>query len=904
MKINFIEVIKHVAAIVIFYMIALMYCQPVMDGKVLESHDDMQFRGASHEAVSYRETTGEEALWTNSMFGGMPTYLISYRPTNNFIYMISQGFLGIFPVPVKYLFSAMVCFYIMLLTFKFKPFASFMGAVAFGLASYNIIIIGAGHYAKMVAISFFPLVIAGINLVFDRKYLWGAVLTGAAMCIEVGANHPQMTYYYFAFFVSFYMIALIWGQVFNRAALAVATGSFFSLAGAMLVKYFRSPKEMKHTGLSVIIVGGAIVLGVAANLNRFMPVNEYTPFSTRGKTELVRHANNNDKTSGLNRSYIVGYSYGRGDIMSLLVPNFKGPRNGQLLANPIAKKNIPAKDQQLISGVEGLMYENYGEIIDQYWGEQDSAGGAFYLSVIIFALFLLGLVFVKHPLRWVAIPAFLIPLMLSWGKNYMGFTNFFIDHFPMYSKFRAVNSIVIVIEFIVPLLAAFMVATMLNEKGWMDKVWMGKIKNKFAVLGGAGFIVLVLLMMYAAPTTFQRFFKPNMETRVMNPATGQPESRMVTEDVFISDILTQAQLPQAQIDSVLDGIESGRVAIFRADAVRSLLVMVVFALVLLLWAFVRFDYPEIWVGILSLVVLVDLWTHDQRYLNERNFRPKKKVEFAQTTADKSILQDTSPDYRVLNLSVNTFSDATTSYYHKSLGGYHGAKMKRYQELVENCIYDDINKLAQSKATSLAAFDSVFRHTQVLNMLNTKYIILSPEQPALPNTRAFGPAWIVQRGLVVPDADTEIDSLKTADLSAAAVVDKRFEAQLKGHTQLQPRDSAAYIRMLKYSPHHLEYEFNSSKEELVVFSAIYYPKGWQAAVDGNVTEHFRANYVLRAMIVPAGKHTVTFDFNPASYRKGEMYALIGSGLILLGLIGGLAMELYKLSRKQPGAKAKS
>lgn len=474
----------------------------------------------------------------------------------------------------------------------------------------------------------------------------------------------------------------------------------------------------------------------------------------------------------------------------------------------------------------------------------------------------------------------------------MSFTNFFIDHFPMYSKFRAVNSIIIVIEFVVPLLASFLIATMVNEKDWMNKTWMGKLRNKTALLGGMGIIALIVGMMYITPTAFQSFFKP---------ATYIAQYKEeITEDELITRKLTEAGAQQEQIDTVLSDIVAARIAIFKADAARTIAYLVLAGILLAIWGYAKVD-PRILAGVLALLVLVDVWSHDKRYLNEKNFMEKGKAknEFAETIADKSILQDKSLDYRVLNLSVSTFSDATTSYHHKSLGGYHGAKMKRYQELVEHYIYKDINIIVSSGATTLQQFDSVMVKTQILNMLNTKYIIFDDKSPALPNSRAFGPAWIVRGAVEAANADEELDKLRETDLKNALVYDVRF-ADLVKTKKNGSVDSAASIRLTKYDPNHLEYEFNSANDEWVVFSEIYYPKGWNAFIDGNPVGHFRANYVLRGMMIPAGTHKIQFDFEPVSVKKGETFSLIGSIMLLLALLGGILWEFRK--RKQVIAKS--
>ncbi len=859
-QINWKTLLPHGIAVVFFFALAIAYNSSIIDGGRLVSHDDTMYRGAAKEIIDYREKEHEEGLWTNNMFSGMPAYTLAYAPQNNLVGKVFTIVGSILPTPAIQMFWAMLCFYILLVTFGFKPYASAIGAIAYGFCSFNIEIVTAGHYAKLWALAFFPLIVAGINLTFQKKYIWGALITGVGTSVEIIVNHPQMTYYYFVFFLSLYMIYLFINAIVK--------------------------KEVKHAFIASAITVVMMVVGLGSNANRLLPINEYTAYSTRGKSDLKQVAASTDQTGGLDKSYIVGYSSGRDDIFSFLVPNFKGFNSGvQLVENPIAKETL-GKDKNMVMQTEQMLYNNYGEIISQYWGGTDLAGPGRYCSVIIFALFLLGFVFVKHPVKWLIIPAFLLTMMLSWGKNYMVLTDFFIEHFPMYNKFRAVNSIVIVITFMIPLLASFMLARLANEPAFLEKPSFGKYKNKHILVAGLGGILLLLLAMYAVPTAFQSFTTPShMVDRV---------GKYMSEREMITEALSSQNVDQPSINKVIGSIEQGRIAIFKADALRSFIYLLLGSIFIGLYAFKKIPW-QIMIAAVGVFVLIDICTYDYRFLNDKNFKPKKesKKDFDPSYADQVILNDSSIHKRVLNLSLSPFNDGTTSYYHQSLGGYSGAKIKRYQELIERGIFPELNRIFGGGTEKV---DSLLSTAHVLNMLNTKYFIFDTKAAPLPNRHANGPAWMVTDIRFVEDADAEIESLKTINTKTTAVIDKKFEPLVKKEG-IRP-DSTATIKMIVKTPRLLEYEFTSTYDQFVVFSEIYYWAGWKAYIDGNEVDIIRVNYVLRALSVPKGKHKIEFMFDPASVRKGETYSLLGSSVMVLLLLAGMFVEFRRMNRKTP------
>lgn len=847
LRIDWKKAVPHLVAVGLFLVISVAMSLPAFEGKVLSAHDDLQYRGSAKEVQDYREEFGKEPLWTNSMFGGMPSYLITFKPEGNFIEkfifpILNNGL----PRPANSIFVALLCFYIMLLTFKLDPWSSILGALGFGLTTYHFIIMGAGHFNKMVTISFIPLVVAGINLFFDKQYIPGAIVTGLGMSFEMLGNHPQMTYYYFSFFISIYLIYRFIDALLKKQALHGVIAS---------------------AGIAVMLVIGGITTA-----NRLLPVNEYSPYSTRGQSELVSHKENTDQTAGLDKSYIVGYSYGKGDIFSMWIPNFKGPKNGLLYDNPHAREAVKASEREMLKS------------FDQYWGGQDASGGALYSGAIIFFLFVLGIFIVQHPVKYIILFSVLITLLLSWGKNFMGLTEFFINYFPLYNKFRAVNSILVVMEFSVPILAAMALYEFVTKKDYFQDTLKiagtdTKVKNEYVFYGVFGLTGALALIAYLMPGLLQSYFQPGEVEEITNALKNQGAG-------------------DADINRMLGIAETARMAIFKADAIRSAIIITLGAG--LMWAFAKQKINAMILAAgLIVITLGDLYTINGRYLNEKNYRKPNEL-IRPTTANNSILQDKDPNFRVANLSVSTFNDGITSYFHKSIGGYHGAKMERYQELIEFAIMPDLNKIFQSKATTAEEMMAVFQSMQITNMLNTKYYIFSGEQPALPNPYAFGNAWLVSKIVWVNNADEELDALQQNNLRETAVVDKRFENLLSGFTG-QP-DSTASIRLTSYQPNNLVYEFQAATDQVVVFSEIFYDKGWNAYIDEVATDHFRVNYVLRGLKVPAGKHAIEFDFAPATYAKGVRISQASSGILMMILIGGIGFMIRQRMKQEKASKA--
>ena len=823
----------YIVGILIFVLITMIYFNPLIQGKKLKQTDITNFKGMSKEIVDFRDKTGDEALWTNSMFGGMPAYQISVKYKNNFVRFFDKIFQLNLPHPASLVFLYFLGFFILLIVLKVDPWLCIVGAIAFAFSSYFFIIIEAGHNSKAHAIGYMAPVLAGIILAFRGRYVLGGILTALFLALELKAGHPQITYYLL-------LIVIILG--------------IFELINTIKEKTY--PVFFKAMGF-LLIAAILAVLTVSTNL---WATYEYGKETIRGKSELTSDKEN--RTSGLDKDYATAWSYGISESFSLMIPNAKGGASGVLGNN---KKAMEKVDRQFKRPVA---QQNH------YWGDQPFTSGPVYAGAIIIFLFILGLFIVKGRLKWILLTATILSLLLSWGKNFMPFTEFFLDYVPGYNKFRAVSMTLVIAELCIPLLAILAVNKIIKDPGIIKK-----LKNKFLIaLGLTGGLSLIF---YLLPETFFGFLS------------------QVEIDQF--DKYRQGGSNAQQLDLFMANLESARISIFRSDAIRSFFFIIFGAAAVWLFSIKKIS-KNIFILILGVLFLADLVPISHRYLNNDNFVRKSKVDkpFQASIADQEIIKDTDPNYRVLNMAVSTFNDASTSYFHKSIGGYHGAKLRRYQELIEHNITVEQQKL-------IAIFSGNINYNKVteglsklsvLNMLNTKYIIVNPAQAPIRNIFAYGNAWLVDNFVIAENADKEIDLLNKYNLKQSAVVDKRFEQQLTGYQF--GIDSTASIKLTNYKPNELKYQFNSIKNQLVVFSEIYYEKGWNAYVDGKPTPHFRADYVLRAMIIPAGEHNVVFKFEPKVYNVGEKVSLISSILLILLLIGGLYYEFQKVNK--PGNKS--
>lgn len=826
--------IPYVVALVVFLAITMVYFSPLLEGKKLQQHDIKMFKGMSKEIVDFRAKTGEEPLWTNSMFGGMPAWQISVKYSSNLMQYVDKALRLGLPGPAGLVFLYFLGFFILLLVLGVDAWLSIVGAIAFALSSYFFIILGAGHNSKAHAIGYMALVFAGILWTFRGKYLKGGVLTAIALALEIKAGHLQITYYLL-------ILILVYGVY-------------------VLIENVRQ-KTMQNfmKALGILLIAAA--LAVATNITSLWGTWQYGKYTMRGKPELTKEKEN--KSSGLDKDYITAWSYGIGETWSLMIPNVKGGASGYLSNHPTALKKAS---------------RNYRKIIGQqnsYWGNQPGTSGPVYVGAILVFLFVLGLFVLEDRLKWALLAATLLAMMLSWGKNFMGFTDFFINYVPGYNKFRAVSMILVIAELTIPLVAILALDKILKNPDLLKKrikvmnVSLNVFYLSLALTGGFA------LLFWITPDTFFSFFS-QYEVQQFN-------------------MLKRSNDP-AQIAAFMDNLKAVRMAIFRADALRSLLFILLAAALLLLFSKRKVSKGWFIAG-MAILVLLDLYPVDRRYLNNDNFVRSRKMNdpFTKTIADNYILKDKSPDYRVLDVTKNVFNDASTSYYHESIGGYHGAKLQRYQDLIDEYLHTEIDQIrsAFKKQPTPEAVDNLLDHQQVLNMLNTKYIIYNPKAQPIFNRFAFGNAWFADDYHWVNNADEEIAALGKTDLKTVAVVDKRFAQQLEG--KKFPVDASAEIKLVSYAPNHLVYNFHSTAEQLIVFSEIYYNKGWDAFVDGKKVPYFRADYVLRAMAMPSGKHKIEFRFEPNAWHIGERISLISSILLLMGAIVGIYLEMKRKKR---------
>lgn len=816
--------------------ISLFFVSPALQGKQLKQFDILQFEGSAKEIKDYREK-GEQILWTNSMFSGMPAYIISTAYKGNVFTHIRIFLLEVLPKPAPLIFLLMLNFFILMIAVRTEPWLAVTGALAFAFSTYFIVIMAAGHNAKVDAIAWLPGVLGAMYITYRRNLWAGAGLFGLLFAMELKASHPQMTYYF-----SFLAIAFVIGEA----------------VGMVREKQF--PRFLKASAL----LGLMAFLALGASWSYLKTTNDYSKYSIRGKSELTSEADN--KTSGLDRDYITQWSNGISETMSFLIPNFKGGESGDISKNADALQAVSAKERRMLQG-------------NAYWGDQPFTGGPVYAGAGIFMLFIFALFYFKDRMKWPLLAASLFLTVISWGRNIPSFTDFMMDHFPMYNKFRAVASALIIPELVIPFLALASLAVLIKNRDSFNQpsVLMGKtmrFHNGQLFLGVAGGMVLLLGLMFAVPGLFNTFF-----------AQGE-------YDDIMARFMEMGALPE-QAAEYLGVLETARVAIFRADVLRSLLFVVLTAA--MVWSYGKFGYHKYLFGAgIFVITASDLITVNRRYLNENNF-VNKNESFKKTIADAEILRDTDLNYRVANLAVSTFQDATTSYYHKSIGGYHGAKLKKYQEVIEKGLSPELERMIALIQAGPGAeeLQNLLQNIHVLNRLNTRYFILNPQGAPMRNPYALGNAWFPQEIVWVNNADEEMNQMLAQNPKQAAVVDKKFEQTLAG-VQIG-KDSVSSAKLTAYHPEKLTYEVNAAADRLLVFSEIWYPEGWFCYIDGKETPLARADYLFRAVKIPAGKHQVELVFAPR-FQTDENISLAFSLSLLLFALGLLTKEALPFFKK--------
>ena len=821
------KLLPDLIAILAFVLLSFAYFFPAdIENRILFQHDTAAGAGAGQEVKEYYEQTGERSRWTNSLFGGMPMYQIapSYDSTKS-LQWVQKAYQLFLPDYVCLTFMLMLGFYILLRVFGIPVWLAGLGGIMWAFSSYFFILISAGHIWKFITLAYVPPTIAGIVLAYRGKLLWGGILTALFVALQITSNHVQMSYYFF------FVILFFVGAYFEKAWRTKTLPQFFKASAVLIV---------------------AALVGIAANVSNLYHTYAYSKETMRGKSELVQTGDAAKQTSsGLDRDYITQWSYGIDETLTLLVPNFKGGASAAL-----------SQSETAMSKANPMYSSLYGSLT-QYFGTQPMTSGPVYVGAFVLFLFVLGCFIVKGPLKWALIGATFFSIVLSWGKNFMPLTDFFIDYVPLYNKFRAVSSILVIAEFTIPLLAIFALKRLLEEPEILKQE---KKPLGISLLITAG----IALLLAVAPGSIGSGYVPAQEAQMLQNAVNQQ------------------MIPANELSGILANLGEMRAELVSSDALRSFIIIGIGCSLLWLYASGKLRSSLTIAGI-TILCLADMWGVNKRYLNDAQFVPHsiRTETFTKTNTDELILQDTSLDYRVLNFATSTFDDNNTSYWHKSVGGYHPAKLRRYQEMIEHHISPEMQAAYKAIATAGGEMDSVDANKfRVLNMLNTKYFIFPAGQqrqtvPIL-NPHAYGNAWFVNKVQYVNNANEEIDALDSIIPTETAVVDARFKDVLKGATESY-KDSLSSIRLTSYTPNRLTYETNNAQDGIAVFSEIYYPDGWHVTIDGQPAELARADYILRTMYVPAGQHTIEIRFDPTSLHVTEGIAYGTLALLVIGII---------------------
>ena len=821
------KLLPDLIAILAFVLLSFAYFFPAdIENRILFQHDTAAGAGAGQEVKEYYEQTGERSRWTNSLFGGMPMYQIapSYDSTKS-LQWVQKAYQLFLPDYVCLTFMLMLGFYILLRVFGIPVWLAGLGGIMWAFSSYFFILISAGHIWKFITLAYVPPTIAGIVLAYRGKLLWGGILTALFVALQITSNHVQMSYYFF------FVILFFVGAYFEKAWRTKTLPQFFKASAVLIV---------------------AALVGIAANVSNLYHTYAYSKETMRGKSELVQTGDAAKQTSsGLDRDYITQWSYGIDETLTLLVPNFKGGASAAL-----------SQSETAMSKANPMYSSLYGSLT-QYFGTQPMTSGPVYVGAFVLFLFVLGCFIVKGPLKWALIGATFFSIVLSWGKNFMPLTDFFIDYVPLYNKFRAVSSILVIAEFTIPLLAIFALKRLLEEPEILKQE---KKPLGISLLLTAG----IALLLAVAPGSIGSGYVPAQEAQMLQNAVNQQ------------------MIPANELSGILANLGEMRAELVSSDALRSFIIIGIGCSLLWLYASGKLRSSLTIAGI-TILCLADMWGVNKRYLNDAQFVPHsiRTETFTKTNTDELILQDTSLDYRVLNFATSTFDDNNTSYWHKSVGGYHPAKLRRYQEMIEHHISPEMQAAYEAIATAGGEMDSVDANKfRILNMLNTKYFIFPAGQqrqtvPIL-NPHAYGNAWFVNKVQYVNNANEEIDALDSIIPTETAVVDARFKDVLKGTTESY-KDSLSSIRLTSYTPNRLTYETNNAQDGIAVFSEIYYPDGWHVTIDGQPAELARADYILRTMYVPAGQHTIEMRFDPTSLHVTEGIAYGALALLVIGII---------------------
>lgn len=880
---DFKKFIPHTAAVAIFLTLASVYFYPAYQGYSLKQTDIMNFLGMANEQITLREVAGEETAWTNSMFGGMPTFQINLFFSSNLLMHVDNLIKMYLPRGVDVAFLFGLCFYIFLLCIKTNPWVAIVGSLGFAFSTYLFIYLEAGHNSKVHAVAWMMPVLGAFYLIFNRSKLYlGASLLACFLGIHLFTNHFQMTYY-LLFIIAFYLL--------------------YELVEHILSKQFKSLIKKS------LIAALAVSLAILSNIDRLWTTYEYSKSTIRGKSELTINTNPNQKADGLSNDYITQWSYGIDETFSVLVPNAKGGVSGAMLYPEFMKsfqgKPSEKREADKILNKVDKNLKNYvlqelqqGKTINSYWGNMPFTSGPFYVGASVFLLFILAFLIWQNKLKWYFLGAIIFGFVLSWGKNFPSVTNWFIDNFPMYNKFRAVSSLLFIPLVLIPFFAAMSLQTLFQNPEILEQ----KKKQIYGVLGATIGLFLIVII---SPETFVSFLS----------------------DAEINQFKTNIELKKIQ-----QALVNYRISVFKDDAIRSLVYMALVAVAIYLLMVKKIN-KNIFIALIAVFILSDLWNINTRYLNNekegREYKnwvksDKKMSPYNVSVADNSIyemetqnpliqqtiqaeigklgrlksderqkkelaLLNLNTNYRVYKFTGNAFQESGTSFFHKSIGGYHAAKLKKYQELIIDYGIENQNKtLIQALSTNNI---SMLQDLNLLNMLNVKYFIYNENQPAFTNPYALGNAWFVDTLQIVQTADDEFNTILQLNTAKSAVSAQKI------YNQTTIFNNEGTVELKKYHPSHLTYEVNTNKKGFVVFSEIYYNPGWNAYVDGKISEHYKVNYILRGMEVEAGKHTIEFKFEPKSYTLSKPISTASSLLIIVALLFFVYKEVKPKQNEQ-------
>ena len=859
---DFKKILPYVGIILTFLCISYALTPQVLKGKVVNQSDISSWKGMAHEIVEYNENNPDDrALWTNSMFGGMPATSISVvyegdytQPLYNALFWGAR--------PASYFFLCMVGGFLLMLAFGCNVWLAALGGIAMAFCSYNMQIMQVGHNSKMVAIAFMPWVLAAVVYAYRKCAFWGGVLFAFALSFEIKANHPQITYY---------LAIIIFGYAIWQLCAAIKD--------KVLPKFIRTSLVLLITGL----------IGIATNVNHLWPTYEYAQHTMRGGSELVAEGSDEEAAesgkksrSGLDLEYATAWSYGIGETANLLIPNFYGgASSGELGRNSETYKALKSS---------GYNAEQIVKALPLYWGPQPFTAGPMYMGAISIFLCILGFFVLKGGLKWWVGGVSLLALTLGWGYHFMPMSELFFNYAPLYNKFRTVSMILVILQVVIPLLGVVTANELIFKS---EKYNLKRVKTGFFwSLGLTAGLSLVFMVIPSLAGNFSS--------------------------------ASDAQLPEILVDS----IQEDRVSLLRSDALRTIIYIVVAAGILWMGFIKKLKGVHV-AALLLLLVTFDMWSIGKRYLNDSHFVTNREFNnaFNLRPVDKHILEDKDQNYRVLDLSVNTFNDAYVSYHHKTIGGYSPAKLQRYQDMIEHHISREIGAISRDMSGVKTIYDAqnALGNYPVLNMLNTKYIVIDGNAPALVNNRALGNAWFVTNVAKAANANEEIAMLGGIDPAHEAVIAQEFiapeylgefynpVANSRGNTCYFPVDSAATITLESYSPNRLVYKYSSATAAIALFSEVFYKDGWKAVVRSNDSQGssasatsdnkglqpqvFRANYILRALALPAGSGEIEFTFAPESFTKGELYSRIASGLLIVLLLGGIVYTFLKRGKEE-------